>query len=96
MIAFARQRSLPAWVLYCALPDLLSALLLQPVSCGVYDYVKGTASPPDHVSYTSSTIVNTGHTKTRSRGSDGSLSYTSVSWVGLTTTRSALLRQRNT
>ena len=33
-----------------------------PVSCGVYDYVKGTISPPDHLSYPSSAIVtnNTG------------------------------------
>ena len=37
----------------------------RPVSCGIYDYVKGTASPPDLLSYPSSTIVtcNTGHTK---------------------------------
>ena len=37
----------------------------RPVACGAYDYVKGTASPPDHLSYPSSTFVtcNTGHTK---------------------------------
>ena len=36
--------------------------------------MKGTASPPDHLYYTSSTIVtcNTGHTRARSRGSNGS------------------------
>ena len=36
--------------------------ICRPVSCGVYDIVSGTASPPDQLSYTSSTIVtcNTG------------------------------------
>ena len=37
-------------------------LFFLPVSCGVYDYVKGTTSPTDHLSYPSSSIVtsNTG------------------------------------
>ena len=43
-------------------------LFCQPVSCRVYDDVKGTASPPDHLSYPSPTIVicSTGDTKGRS------------------------------
>ena len=37
-------------------------------SCAVYDYVKDTASPPDHLSYPSTAIVicDTGHTNSRS------------------------------
>ena len=58
--------------------EIVFQLFIQTLAHGC---VEGTASPPDHLSYTSSTIVtcNTGHTKARSRGSDGSLSHTSVS-----------------
>ena len=53
--------------------------ICRPVSCGGYDDVKGTASPPDHLSYPSSSIVTCNTHGSVSRGSDGNLSYTSVS-----------------
>eukprot|EP00450_Noctiluca_scintillans_P001620 CAMPEP_0194485878 /NCGR_PEP_ID=MMETSP0253-20130528/6727_1 /TAXON_ID=2966 /ORGANISM="Noctiluca scintillans" /LENGTH=1972 /DNA_ID=CAMNT_0039325899 /DNA_START=10 /DNA_END=5925 /DNA_ORIENTATION=+ len=69
-----------------------STSFCRAVSCGVYDDVNGTASPPDQLSYPASAIVtcNTGHTTVEgdpygastysvSCGSDGNLSYTSVS-----------------
>ena len=67
-----------AWRL-CILASTFGAC--RAVSCRVCNNVKGTASPPVHLSHTSSTIVNckTGHTKARSRCSDGNLSYTTVS-----------------
>ena len=34
--------------------DVPPRLFFRPVSCGFYDYVKGTASPPDLLSYPSS------------------------------------------
>ena len=38
------------------------SVLRRPVSCGIYDIVSGAVSPPDQLSYPSSTIVtcNTG------------------------------------
>ena len=41
--------------------------------------MKGTASPPDHLSYPSSAIVTCNTQGSVSQGSDGNLSYTSVS-----------------